>query len=107
MPLQHLHRARAICVVLFYSGGGFHANQNNPKVLLFEKSLGMDTFGPGLVLLELSHFVCQVKVREIGDHGTVIRRNWSLHLLACPSFKDGLKHDRFIVLCIFSLRRSE
>jgi hypothetical protein len=87
-------------VVLFYSGASFHANQNNPKVLLFEESLGMDPLGPGLVLLELSHFVFQVKVREIGDHNAVIRGNWSLHLLACPSSKDGSKYDRFIVFCI-------
>jgi hypothetical protein len=59
-------------VVLFYSGGSFHANQNDPKVLLFEEGLGMDPFGPGLVLLELSHFVFQVKVREISDHDAVI-----------------------------------
>ena len=52
-------------------------------------------------LLELSHFVCRVSVREIGDHGAVVRGNWSLHLSARPSFEDGAKHDRFTVPRIF------
>src|ERR1700692_2593679 len=75
--LQHLDRACAVCTVFFYSGGGFHANQNNPKVLLFEKSLGVNPFGPRFVMLELGHFVCQVKLREISCHRPIICYKWN------------------------------
>jgi hypothetical protein len=76
--LQNLDRACAVCVVFFYPGGSFHANQNNSKVLFFEKSLGVDPLGPRFVMLELSYFVCQVKLRKISRHRAVIccSGNW-------------------------------
>ena len=66
-------------MVFIYPGRSFHTNQNNSKVILFEECLGVDPFGPRLVVLELSHFVRQVKVREIGDHRPVIRCKWNRH----------------------------
>src|SRR5450631_492834 len=95
---QHLDRACAVCVVFFYSGGGFHANQNNPKVLLFEKSLGVNPFGPRLLMLELSHFMCQVKVRKIGHHRAVICYKWSRH---APAFL--LKSVRSTTASLYSV----
>src|ERR1035438_1210886 len=80
--LQHLNPACAVCVVFFYPGGSIHANQNNPKVLLFEKGPGVDPFWPGLVMLEFSHFGFQIKVREIGDPRAVIRCKCNRHAAA-------------------------
>ena len=60
----------------------------------------MDPLRPGLLVLELSHFVCQVKVRKFGNHRSVIRDKWNLSV-ACLSFEESSKHDRFIVFCIF------
>src|ERR1017187_4604718 len=83
MTLQHLNRACAVCVVLFNPGGSIHANQNNSKVFLFEKSLGVDPFGPRFVMLELGHFMRQVKLRKLSRHRAVICYKWNRH---APAF---------------------
>jgi len=97
--LQHLHRACAVCMVFFYSGGRFHTNQNNPKVLLFEKSLGVNPFGPRFVTLELGHFMCQVKLRKIGYHRPVVCYKWSRH---APAFLLKRVRSRTASLCTVS-----
>src|SRR5580704_9509105 len=74
-----MNRACAVCVVLFNPRGGFHANQNNSKVLLFEKGLGVDPFGPRFVMLKLGNFVCEIKVREISRHRAIRSYKWIRH----------------------------
>jgi hypothetical protein len=69
--------------MFFYPGGSFHTNQNNPKVLLFEKSLGVDPFGPRFVMLKLVHFMRQVKLRKISRHCAVTCYKWNRH---APAF---------------------
>ena len=56
VALQYLHGACAIDMMFLHLGGSFHADQNNPKILLLIERSGMYARRPGLALLGFGHF---------------------------------------------------